>query len=175
MSNPNILIGYIEEALPKYQPDSNFFHRANDAVLDTLPSDDAWPPLCRSLFSTTGADSLHGSFRGRRLIHFAGHFNHFGDHLSTWLDKFEPLLRRLYWLRVEIFLLHSWGNPPLCLRYSILPGTVEVYSSPEPRPPDAWDLSGHPVTIMTENDLAEAWIAALVEERKRKDGGPAAG
>lgn len=166
MSDPNILTGYIEEALPKYQSDNAFFHRANDAVLDALPAEDEWPPVCRSLFSATGEDWLHGSHRGQRLIHFAGRFNYFGDELGPWLDKFESLLRRLYWLRAELFVLESWKNPPLCLRYEVVPGTVEVYASSAPQPPNAWRVSGHRVHVS--DDEPGGWITSLVEERVRK-------
>jgi hypothetical protein len=142
MSDPNILIGYISEALPMYRADPLFFRRANDAVLADLPADDAWPPLCRSLFSVTGNDSLHGSYSGQRLIYFAGHFNHLVSHLGKWLDKFEWLLRRLYWLDAEVLLMHAWSGPPVVLQYSVSKETVLQYMGDAPQPPQAWELRG---------------------------------
>ena len=142
MSDENILIGYVAEPLPRFQPDPGFFRAANDGVLAGLPSDDPWPPLCRSLFSVTGDNMMHGAFRGQRLIHFAGHFNHLLSHLGEWLDKFEHLLRRLYWVDAEVLLLHAWSGPPLVVRYSVLPETIESYTSDAPRPPRTWELRG---------------------------------
>src|SRR4051794_23212948 len=118
MSTPGVLIGYLHEALPQYRPDDpTVFVRANDAVLATLPDQDTSPPLSRAMFSTTGQGWNRGSFRDRRLIHFAGHFNFIADDLHPWLDKFEDVLRKLYWLRAEVLLREDYYLPPLCITY----------------------------------------------------------
>jgi hypothetical protein len=140
VSDANIVIGYISEALPTYQPDRLFFRRANDAILTGLPLEDAWPPLCRSMFSVTGDDWHQGSFRGRRLIHFAGNINYLLGELGKWLDKFEDLLARMYWLDAEVLSMRGWSGPPLVLRYRVSPEAVRGYMSPAPQPPSAWEL-----------------------------------
>ena len=143
MSDANILIGYISEPMPYYQRDPLFFRGPNDAALAELPADDVWPPLYRSMFTVTGDDSLHGSFRGQRLIHFAGHFNYLVSDLGEWLDKFERLLRRLYWLNAEVLLMHAWSGPPMILRYDVTRETVLQYMGDGPRRPQAWELRGY--------------------------------
>lgn len=141
MSNPGILIGYLHEALATYRPhDEGFFERANDVVLASLPDDDAWPPLSRAMFSVTGEGWARGSFRNRRLIHFAGHFNFIANDLHPWLDKFEDVLRKLYWRRAEVMLLEDYCSPPLSISYTASPDAIVGYSSPDPRPPQRWGV-----------------------------------
>ena len=142
MSDANVLIGYVHEALPSYQPDDRtFFRRANDTALASLPADDAWPPLCRAMFSVTGDDSAHGSFRDRRLIHFAGHLNYIRTDIELWLPKFEVLLKRLYWLRAELFVLEAWSAGPIRISYNASTSAIESYSSLQPRPASEWQTT----------------------------------
>jgi hypothetical protein len=164
VSDLNILIGYIEEAGIYYRPDdATFFRRANDAVIASLPQDDPWPPLCRAMFSVTGADELHGSAKGQRVIHFAGHFNAIGQDLPQWLDKFEALLRRLYWIQAEVLLMHTYTGVPLCLRYGVERATVEQYTGPSPRPPVTWELEGFDLEMKAASP--EGFVAELVGGR----------
>jgi hypothetical protein len=142
VSDPNILIGYIEELRPDWRPGESFVWEANDAALAALPEDDAWPPLVRAMFSVTGPDELHGSHRRRRLIHFAGHLNHFIRDLGEWLDKFERLLRTLYWTRAEVLVLNCWSGPPVRLMYSVTSETIKGYDENPPRLPQAWEMRG---------------------------------
>ena len=175
MSDANIVLGYIEEPKPQYQPDPRFFRRANDAVLSSLASDDAWPPLCRSLFSVTGDDSMHGSFRGRRLIHFAGRFNYLVNHIGEWSDKFEPLLRRLYWVGAEVLVMNAWSGPPIRLTYNITHETAVSYATATPCPPQSWSLRAYSVGAeeMFGDDLAELLGASrLLRARDQDSGGP---
>lgn len=170
MSDANILIGYIEEALPTYQEDRTFFRRANDAVLAALPADDEWPPLCRSLFSTTGHDERHGSFRNRRLIHFAGHFNDFGNGINEWLTKYEGLLRQLFWLNSEVFMLHTWSACPMCVQYAVSAEEIEQYTSPAPRPPQIWEVNGY---IVTDREPQEGdFVSSILAQRRIAGYGP---
>ena len=140
MSDPNVLLGYIEEPKPKYTEDPLFYHRANDAVLAALPVDDPYPPLCRSLFAVTGNDSLHGSFRGVRVIHFAARFNHVTNELAPWLDKFEALLRRLYWIDAEILVNGGWSGPSIVLKYLVDRESANGYWEDPPELPRNWEL-----------------------------------
>ena len=174
LSDANVLIGYISEPLPYYQPaDPLFFRKPNDAVLAELPADDVWPPLYRSLFSVTGHDSLHGSFRGQRLIHFAGHFNHLASDLGEWLDKFERLLRRLYWLDAEVLLMHAWSGPPVVLRYRVSKDTVLQYMGEAPKPPQAWELRGFRLGMeeVVGDDLADSLGEGRILQGPDEDGG----
>ena len=143
MSDANILLGYIEEPPPQHQADPQFFRRVNNAVLSTLPLEDVWPPLSRSLFSVTGDGSMHGSFRGRRLIYFGGQFNYLAKHIVEWLDKFEPLLRRLHWVSAEVLVMNAWSAQPLRLTYDITQETAVGQTTATPSPPQSWELHAY--------------------------------
>jgi hypothetical protein len=79
--------------------------RNNEDVLQALPLEDQWPPVCRSMFGWPPADVPMIAYRNR-LIHLAGSLKEVDWSLRTWLDKFESLLQRLYWesayARVEL-------------------------------------------------------------------------
>ncbi len=144
MSNATVMLGFISEKNPNYAADPYFYQRANDATLATLPADDeTYPPLCRALFSVTGDDSRHGSFRGERVIHFAGRFNYFIDDLAPWLDKFEALLRRLYWIDAEVLVNGGFTGPSLALKYRVTPDTAKHYLCHPPRLPRDWTLRAY--------------------------------
>jgi hypothetical protein len=143
VSDPNVLLGYIAEPQPHYVADPYFYQRTNDATIKALPEDDSYPPLCRSLFSVTGDDSKHGAFREQRLIFFAGHFNYFVQDMAPWLDKFESLLRKLFWINAEVFVSGGITGPPLTLRYQIAQGTVGRYHLHPPKLPTDWTLRAY--------------------------------
>ncbi len=119
MSVQSLLHGYIKEAWPGVSAGGDPAQRArlnevadgicrhNDTVLGALPDRDEWPPICRPMFAwPTLDDPMIGMIAFRaRLFHFAACQNQLDRYLSEWLEKFEGLLRRLYWedafVRVE--------------------------------------------------------------------------
>jgi hypothetical protein len=143
VSNPNVLLGYISEPPRNYVADPDFFQRTNDAAIKALPTDDSYPPLCQSLFAITGDDSHHGAFREQRLIFFAGHFNYFHKDLPRWLDKFEALLRTVFWISAEVHVEGGVAGPALALKYRIAQGTGAKYHVHPPRLPMDWTLRAY--------------------------------
>jgi hypothetical protein len=108
MGVSSFLIGYIEEAWPgvaaggdeavlaHLEEAHRTLGRHNDAALQALPEQDEFPPLCRSMFGWPPAGAAMITYRNR-LIHFAASMKEVDWYLRDWLDKFEALLRRLYW------------------------------------------------------------------------------
>jgi hypothetical protein len=108
MGVQSLLVGYIEEAWPGLagggDPDrldrlrelDRKISEHNERVLEALPAEDAWPPLCRPMFGWPSADAPMVVYRNR-LIHLAASLKQPDWELRDWLDKFESLLRRLYW------------------------------------------------------------------------------
>jgi hypothetical protein len=113
VSVQSYLIGYIEEAWPgvasggdperleRLQDAATQIARRNDAVLNALPERDEWPPLCRPMFGWPPPDDPSIAFRSR-LIHFAAIQKELDQWLRDWIDKFEGLLRSLYWESVYV-------------------------------------------------------------------------
>jgi hypothetical protein len=108
MGTATRLVGYIEEAWPGVAAGGDTArmealrdaHRRivhhNESVLEALPAEDTWPPLCRPMFGWAPADAPMITYRNR-LIHVAASLKDLDWYARDWLDKFESLLRRLYW------------------------------------------------------------------------------
>jgi hypothetical protein len=106
MSVVTIFVGYIEEAWPGSSGDYQLqarktaveeeICRHNERVIDGLPVEDAFPALCRGMFGMDREKSAGISFRNRP-IHFAASMKNADFCIRDWLDKFEGLLREMYW------------------------------------------------------------------------------
>ena len=102
------LVGYIKEAWPgaaaggdaalmQHLVDTDrAISRHNERVLGSLSETDFWPPLCRPMFAWAPTDASMIVYKNR-LIHLAASLKEMDWALRDWLDKFEALLRRLYW------------------------------------------------------------------------------
>jgi len=113
MGMPSRLYGYIDEASPGWasgndpvqmerrKSNSWHIHRHNRMIMSTLPPADTWPPLDRHMFGWVPADAEVSNHYGLN-IHFAASLKEVDWDLRTWLDKFEVLLRCLYWERVVL-------------------------------------------------------------------------
>ncbi len=116
MGMTSFLLGYIQEAWPglaaggdpallaQLQETARAVVRHNNAVLEALPEEDEFPPLCGAMFGWPFAGAPMITYT-TRLIHLAASMKEVDWYLRDWLDKFEDLLRRLYWrsayVRVE--------------------------------------------------------------------------
>jgi hypothetical protein len=108
MGVQSLLYGYIEEAWPgaaaggdailAQQLLDNTAHicRHNEDVLNSLPVEDSWPPLMRQMFGWAPWNAPLIVY-WNRPIHFAASLKELDFELQDWLDKFEKLLRMLYW------------------------------------------------------------------------------
>jgi hypothetical protein len=102
------LLGYIEEAWPglagggdpvrmeKLLEVDRLIGRHNESVLEALAAEDSWPPLCRAMFAWAPSDLPMITYK-RRLIVVAASLKNLEGATRNWLDKFEALLRQLYW------------------------------------------------------------------------------
>jgi hypothetical protein len=102
------LLGYIEEAWPGLAAGGDAARMAqlvevhrqigqhNEQVLGSLPIEDHWPPLCRPMFAWAPTGALMIVYKNR-LIHMGASLKQLDWALREWLDKFEDLLRALYW------------------------------------------------------------------------------
>jgi hypothetical protein len=108
MGVPTIFLGYIREAWPGASAggDASFLARLvatsasikahNETVLSNLPMEDSFPPLCRPMFAWPHADTPLISYK-YRIIHVGACVKDADFVARDWLDKFEQVLRKLYW------------------------------------------------------------------------------
>lgn len=115
MSVNSILLGYIEEAWPgaivgtdeDVNRRTDLLHtiaRHNDGIIQGLPEDDEYPPVSRLMFGSPPPQTRMITYTNR-LLHLGAELKNFDYWMRNWLDKFEHLLRRMYWetayVRVE--------------------------------------------------------------------------
>jgi hypothetical protein len=130
MGVKSLLLGYVREAWPggaaggdpvvlaRLDETARVIRQHNEGVLSALPEQDEFPPLCRPLFGWPPAGTAMITYRSR-LFHLAASMKEVDWYLREWLDKFEGLLRRLYWesayVRVETAYLgaHEFNWRPM--------------------------------------------------------------
>ncbi|WP_390342043.1 hypothetical protein ACFJIS_17745 [Variovorax boronicumulans] len=104
----------------------------NEMVIDSLPAQDDWPPLSRRMFGLAPSAEPMIAYWGRP-IHFAAGLKEIDSDIGKWLDKFENLLRRLYWDRVQLHI--EFGlSPARSMTWEIKRGYVHVFKGGPPPP-----------------------------------------
>jgi hypothetical protein len=79
----------------------------NKRIISELPDDEDFPPLIKSMFffSASLQEGYDISMYRGPVIFFGGSFNKLYLGLDQWLEKFENLLRQLYWEHASIILV----------------------------------------------------------------------
>ncbi len=114
----------------------------NREALGYLPARDSWPPLERT-FCTIPMNAGKPGFHRTQMIHFGLSFKNFEDGWSTWLQKFESLLRELYWTQVRLHLdSELYGHFDYC--WDATPAALEGFRASPPQPVREWEFSGGP-------------------------------
>lgn len=117
MSMQLLFVGYILEAQPGYAGGDEETQRKReidlvikqrtDQVLGALPEEDGWLPICKPMFNCP-PDYWHGITYWQRLVHFGASMKNVDFLLRDWLDKFEALLRQLYWQEAYLRIEHGY-------------------------------------------------------------------
>jgi hypothetical protein len=96
VAHESVVYGYIES--PTYTNEEyRKLQGLNLEIIASLPEEDEFPFIARSMFSAPQMRQSSGTFRSH-IIHFGGSMNHLTfDEVPKWVVKFELLLRRLYW------------------------------------------------------------------------------
>lgn len=117
----------------------------NHAVVDSLPVEDDYPPLTRGIFTVPMDYAQRGSaFYREQVIHFGASFNHLSDTWSIWLEKYEALLRRLYWSEARLHLrIELYGSYDYRWEAAWIGDVPPWYRSP-PEPTSNWTFEGGP-------------------------------
>lgn len=141
MAFETIVYGMIDAGELESDVGMNVHHQRNLDVLAALPEDDEQPALIRSMFSSPGKAAAYQS----QVIHFGGSFETLERQFHLWLEKFEALLRQMYWYSVVLHLdselfegdyEYQWVVSEKCLE--------ERLFLPDPLPVNDWDFDGPP-------------------------------
>jgi hypothetical protein len=122
MSHETILYGYIESATYTSE-EYRKYQKLNLQIIKRLPDEDEYPYLSRHMFSAPPANYYRGTFRVQ-IIHFGGSMKGLEwEQVDVWVDKFESLLKRLYWFSA---VAHIEPEIDLSYKYSWLPKNAPV-------------------------------------------------
>lgn len=76
--------------------------QVNKAALSSLPAAESWPIISREMFSTPETQdeiSLH-----THVTHFGASYQGIEYEWKHWLEQFENLLRKMYWVSATVHL-----------------------------------------------------------------------
>lgn len=77
--------------------------RANRKVMLTLPSADEWPYLCREMFAIPRLQVGHDNYH-TQVMHFGASYKAIEYEWNRWMEKFEELLSKMYWVSAVVHL-----------------------------------------------------------------------
>lgn len=75
----------------------------NQRVINRLPDQDDWPFLSREMFASTGDQPVFGTYQ-TQVIHFGASYAAVEYEWELWMQKFEELLRKMYWVSATVHL-----------------------------------------------------------------------
>ena len=111
----------------------NEFEEANRQAIQEIPADDVLPQITGDMFATP-----HHIY-SEQLIIFGQAYNGVERYWDQWLEKFETILRKLYWYEAHVYLrTEQWGE----YHYSWLPDDMWVNAVKN----QTWAFSGGPRT-----------------------------
>ena len=140
MAQQSIIYGYIQGA-EWMSSDIHRLHRLNREIIAGLPEKDAFPPLTRQMFAAPSEGNDPAS-RGQ-IIHFGASIYEVELEWRKWLEKFEALLRKLYWfnavvhLRTEMIGDHEYD-------WTVDANQIVHFFNDPPRPATKWFFDGGP-------------------------------
>ena len=141
------LSGHIQEAwyFRGTDEDTRLLEEHNRRVISELPEVDVFPPLTRGMFSFSPNESFHRehvttTFRGQ-VIYFGGSFSKLYLDWAEWLEKFESLLKRLYWEHAVVVLVTELMGHFTC-RWDATHEAHELFSANPPVPVQEWTFEG---------------------------------
>lgn len=116
-------------------------HELNRKILETLPETDEAPGLTRNMFSVTGKNETYQS----QIIHFAASVKALEKNWHLWLEKFENLLRQLYWFGAVVHLESELFEGDYQYQWVVTDESMnkDLFGDPI-RPVSGWEFSGGP-------------------------------
>jgi hypothetical protein len=147
MGHRNTISGHIQEPWYVHGSDraiARLWHH-NRRVIRSLPAQDEWPFLTRRMFGSSplfnsGREGLlSATYRGP-VIYFGGSFSSIYVDWAQWLEKFESLLRRMYWEHAVVILVTEWLGQHV-YRWDAEDAN---FAAEDPAPIRNWKFSGGP-------------------------------
>jgi hypothetical protein len=141
MARQSIIYGYVQGA-EWMSSDIHRLHRLNRETIAALPEKDTFPELSRGMFAVP-ADASDPSASRNQIIHFGASIYEVELEWRRWLEKFEALLRKLYWfnavvhLRTEMIGDHEYD-------WTVDANQIVHFFNDPPRAATKWFFDGSP-------------------------------
>lgn len=142
MSHENILYGRITGANGRSENWYDLYKR-NVEQLNLLPQETEWPPLVRSMFNEPLV-AAGPTFHRAQMITVAASLKNLDDgDLRLWLEKFESLLKKLYWFDAVVHLeMETYGK--FEFRWTATQDSIRKMRTDSPQPVQEWTFSSFP-------------------------------
>jgi len=125
--------------------DYHKLHRLNKYLIDALPADDpVFPWITRNMFLVPDPD--RDKMYRDQVIVFGASYKTIQHEWEKWLEKFEAILRELYWSSATIHLETDLvGNHTFEWVFDI--NQTDNWTTNDPQPTRLWTFSGGPRTF----------------------------
>ena len=100
MQAESVVYGCIKDSV--YEQEVTHRAKANRDALLELPSADSWPLLSREMFAAT--DHATDIDIHTEVVHFGASYRGIEYEWQVWIEQFEALLRKMYWVTVTVHL-----------------------------------------------------------------------
>ncbi len=100
MQEESVVYGCIKDSI--YEQNVSHRLEANRSALLDLPSAEDWPLLSREMFAATAHATdidIH-----TEVVHFGASYRGIEYEWQMWMEQFEALLRKMYWVTVTVHL-----------------------------------------------------------------------
>lgn len=126
MDQESVVYGCIKDTIYSDESELAQYHREiNHRVMSELPSIEDWPLLSREMFSMPksvydiGDSSTH-------VVHFGTSYKAVEYEWESWLQTFESMLKRMYWVSATVHLETELNG-----RHTFTWETDEEFHSPD--------------------------------------------
>lgn len=123
---------------PAWKTDDFYqLHRLNKTVLQSLPENDTtFPCINRSMFSIPNEQGIYH----QQVIAFGASYRNLEYEWHIWLDKFESILRTLYWWDIRLVTeFEIMGT--YTYHWNVSPDQQKIDFMGSPQPVSAWQFS----------------------------------
>lgn len=101
MDQESIVYGCIKDSAYFYHETER--RKVNREAMLQLPSADEWPFLSHEMFAIPQLEGLHGQYQ-TEVMHFGASYKAVEYEWEQWIEKFEELLARMYWVSATVHL-----------------------------------------------------------------------
>lgn len=101
MDAESIVYGCIKDSLQTVGQADRL--RTNREAMLTLPRAEAWPFLCQEMFSIPDPVQQPGYYQ-TEVMHFGASYQAVEYEWNHWLEQFESLLSKMYWVSAKVHL-----------------------------------------------------------------------